>query len=69
MRKNDNDRIRIGNRIAELRKAQGLTQLQLSEKTGITRTHLSRIERGQYSVGLDLLQCIAENLGKRVDIV
>lgn len=61
-------RERIGQRIAQLRKEQGITQAELAERTGIQRAHITRIEAGRYSVGIDLLQKIAEALGKNVDL-
>ena len=61
-------RERIGQRIAKLRKEQGMTQAELAERTGIQRAHITRIEAGCYSVGIDLLQKIAEALGKNVDL-
>lgn len=61
-------RERIGQRIAKLRKEQGMTQAELAERTGIQRAHITRIEAGRYSVGIDLLQKIAEALGKNVDL-
>ena len=63
------DRERIGARIAELRKAKGLTQMQLAEKTGFSQSNIGRIETGRYSVGLDVLAKIAEALGATVELV
>jgi transcriptional regulator with XRE-family HTH domain len=62
-------RERIGQRIAALRKLAGLSQVQLAERAGIQRPHLTRIEAGKYSVQLDVLQAIAEALGMTVDII
>ena len=62
-------RARIGQRIAQLRKQTGLTQEQLSEKAGLQRTHVSRIEAGKYAVTLETIQSIAEALGMTVDII
>jgi transcriptional regulator with XRE-family HTH domain len=63
------ERIRIGQRIAALRKEQGLTQEQLGEMCGIRGNHITRIEKGRYSVGLDTLAAIAKALDKRIDFV
>ena len=60
---------RIGQRIAALRKLAGLSQEQLSERAGLQRTHISRIEAGKYAVTLETIQAIAEALGMIVDIV
>lgn len=62
-------RDRIGQRIAQLRKLTGLSQEQLSERAGLQRTHVSRIEAGKYAVMLETIQAIAEALGMTVDIV
>jgi len=68
MRKEEN-RKRIGQRIADLRKAKGMTQQDLADLTGNQRNHISRIESGKYSVGFDTLQAIAEALGGTIDIL
>lgn len=62
-------RERIGQRIAQLRKEHGMTQVELAERTGIQRAHITRIEAGKYSVGVDLLDKIAVALGMEVDFV
>jgi transcriptional regulator with XRE-family HTH domain len=62
-------RDRIGQRIAALRKLAGLSQEQLSERAGLQRTHISRIEAGKYAVTMETIQAIAEALGMTVDIV
>lgn len=64
----ESERRRIGLRIAELRKAKGLTQAQLAEKTGFSQSNIGRIETGKYSVGLDVLAKIADALGAKVEI-
>ena len=69
MEKNEQERLRIGQRIAELRHQQNITQQELSERTGIRRAHISRIEGGKYSVGFDALQNIATALGKNIDFI
>jgi transcriptional regulator with XRE-family HTH domain len=45
----------VGSRIRELRKRQRLTQTELSEKIGVAQSDLSRMEQGEYKVGLDTL--------------
>ena len=67
--KNEEQRQRIGQRIAELRNANGMTQQDVADKTGLLRQHISRIEAGKYSVGFDTLQSIAEALGGTIDII
>lgn len=62
-------RDRIGLRIASLRKMQGMNITQLSDRAGIQRAHLSRIEAGKYAVTIETVEAIAQALGMTVDIV
>ena len=62
-------RDRIGQRIAALRKQQGLMQEELAIRAGLQRTHVGRIEAGRYAVTLETVQAIAQALGMTVDIV
>ena len=64
-----NERERIGARIAELRKAKGMTQKDLAEATGLIQPNIARIENGRYSTSLDTLAKIAEALGARLDFI
>lgn len=57
----------IGKRIKEQRKKNKLTQEQLSEKLGISKNHLSAIERGVYRVQLETLVMIINCLGCTAD--
>ena len=45
----------VGSRIRERRKGSHLTQTELSEKIGVAQSDLSRMEQGEYKVGLDTL--------------
>jgi transcriptional regulator with XRE-family HTH domain len=45
----------VGPRIRELRKGRRLTQTELSEMIGVAQSDLSRMEQGEYKVGLDTL--------------
>lgn len=55
----------IGLTIAYYRKLKGLSQLQLAEAVGISRTHISNIEAPNMptSISLETLLDIAECLG------
>lgn len=50
------------------RKESGLTQQQLSERTGIAQTDISKLERGNGNPSLRTLQRIAAGMGMRVKI-
>mgnify|MGYP002859535016 FL=1 len=52
----------------DARKASGLTQKQLSEKTGITQGDISRLENGNGNPSLRTLQRLAEGMGMKLDI-
>lgn len=57
----------VGKRIKEYRLKIGLTQEQLAEKLNISTNHLSAVERGVYSVKLDLLVRMANIFGCSAD--
>lgn len=59
----------MGERIRELRTAQGWTQEQLAEIAGITTSNLGRIEAGRYAVSLDILNKIAWALNAELQII
>lgn len=50
------------------RKQLGLTQKQLSEKTGIAQADISKIENGNANPSLKTLQRLASAMGKKVKI-
>ena len=66
---NVQERQRIGQRIAQLRKERGITQQELAERTGMQQGNIARIETGRYSARFDTLQVIAEAMGLTVDFV
>ena len=45
----------VGAKIREIRKNLNLTQTELSHRVGIQQSDLSRMEKGEYRVGLDTL--------------
>lgn len=49
----------LGSNIKELRKGMGLTQQELADKTGISKTYIGQIERGLVNPSVDKLQAIA----------
>ena len=52
----------IGKRISNIRKDQGLTQAELSEKVGISEKYLSRVERGRQMPSIVVVARICEAL-------
>lgn len=55
----------VGHRLAEIRRARGLTQLQVADRMGVTKGRVSQIERGKVS-GQDVLARYATALGGRL---
>jgi DNA-binding XRE family transcriptional regulator len=55
----------IGRRLAELRRARGLTQAHVAERMGVTKGRVSQIERGHVS-GQDILARYAAALAGRL---
>ena len=55
----------IGHRLAEVRRARGMTQQQVADRMGITKGRVSQIERGKVS-GQDVLARFAIALGGRL---
>ena len=53
---------KFGNRVRELRTAQGLSQEALAQKTGLHRTYIGGIERGERNVSLENIQKISRAL-------
>lgn len=69
MIKNEQERQRIGMRIAELRKQVGMTQTELAIRSGIHQGHIARLEKGVYGATIDVLSSIAAALDRRIDFV
>lgn len=65
----DKERVRIGNRIREIRKTLGLDAKKVASIAGIDPANFSRIEQGRFSVGLDILCKIAGALNMKLDFV
>lgn len=61
------DYYEIGQRIRKFRKAYNLSQEQLSEKVGISVTHMSHIETGNTKLSLPVFVDIAKVLSVRTD--
>lgn len=55
-----------GMRIAEIRKARGLSQTELAEMVGVEQPTISRLEKGNDSVTLRLVRQVAKALGVEV---
>ena len=54
--------------IIDARISQNLTQKELSEKTGIAQTEISRLENGSRNPSVRLLQRLADGMGMDLSI-
>jgi transcriptional regulator with XRE-family HTH domain len=53
----------LGARLRALREARGLSQSELARRSGVRRTYLIALERGQHDPTLATLQRLAQGLG------
>lgn len=65
MSKKNTDRVltAFGKRVKELREEQGLTQLDLSAKSGVEVRQIGRIENGAVNTSLAVLSKLATGFG------
>ncbi len=52
-----------GKRIKELRERAGFTQNKLAEWSGVSQTHLRRVELGQQDITIGQLELVCDGLG------
>lgn len=67
-RENRGIRSAIGKRIKSIRLQRDMTQQELATAAGITKANVCRVEEGKYSVGIDVLDKIAEALGVSLEL-
>lgn len=60
---------RLAGEVLSLRKARGLTQRQLAEKTGIQQSEISRIEAAHANPTIGTVSALARALGAEVRLV
>lgn len=61
--------MRIGGRIAELRKEKGLSQAKLAKLAGVHSSYIGKVELGKFDVGVGMLSKIGGALGVELDFV
>ncbi|MBF0382748.1 MAG: helix-turn-helix transcriptional regulator [Magnetococcales bacterium] len=61
-------KVQVALRVHESRKKKGLSQEKLAKEAKTTQKVISKIEHGEVSIGLDLLQRIAHVLDFRVEL-
>lgn len=61
------DFMRVGERIRQIRKAKGQTQIQLAEAVGLSTEYVCEIETGRKNASLTALARISEELKVTID--
>ena len=59
----------VGKEIAKHRNKKGLTQRELSESVGISRTYLADVEQDRYNPSLKVLARIAKELEMDINFI
>lgn len=59
----DDPRVLFGRRLAELRRAKGWSQEKLALESGLARSYLGGVERGQRNIALMNICKLADTLG------
>ena len=59
---------RVGEQLASLRKAAGLTQRELAEKCGVNYASIAKIESGTYNCSIVVLEKIAKCLNSSIEL-
>lgn len=62
-------RKKFGDRVRELRTAQGLSQEVLAQKAGLHRTYIGGIERGERNISLENILKIASALSVSISSI
>ena len=61
-------KFRLMKEFVTLRKREGITQEELSRRTGISRPNIARMENGSYNPTIEMLVRLAAGIDKRIDI-
>lgn len=64
-----NLRERVAKNIIDYRKSVGLSQENLAKRSGVSRSHLGKIENARYSMSIDTIEKIAHALDIEADVL
>lgn len=64
-----NLRERVAKNIIDYRKSVGLSQENLAKRSGVSRSHLGKIENARYSMSIDTIEKIARALEVEADVL
>lgn len=60
------DKIELGERIANERKAKGISIRAMAEKANTSTRAVQAVEKGWYNVGIDTYLALADRLGQQI---
>ena len=63
-----NLRQRVGRSLRKLREEKGYSQQELAVQMGISRSPISKIEKGQFNLSVDYLERFSNNLGFEIEL-
>lgn len=64
----ESDAERLGKVIREARMAMGLSIREFEEMCGVSRTNISKLERGEYNASISVLSRVLKPLGRKLTI-
>ncbi len=59
----------VAQNLRRLRAAQGLTQEQLAERSGLHRTYVGSVERAERNISIDNLERLARALRVKISVL
>jgi DNA-binding XRE family transcriptional regulator len=59
---------KVAERFAAYRKQKGMSQTELAERAGVSRTNITRFENGKYNPSVEMMVRIAMALDAELDI-
>jgi transcriptional regulator with XRE-family HTH domain len=62
MRKTLSARLVLANNLRQLRKQKGISQERLAELSGLHRTYVGSVERGERNISIDNIEALAKAL-------
>ena len=66
---NEDIRLKVGERIKDLRKEKNMSIRELAEQAGVNKSTIVNLEAGRFDARLDTLQQIASVFGKEINFV